>query len=66
MTQNERLLNLLRANPQGITPLDALEHAHSLRLAARVWELRNGGHRIVTDRMANGVARYRLIEEAAA
>jgi hypothetical protein len=61
------VLRLLRERgPDGVTALDALAEAHSLRLAARVADLRADGFRIVSEAERTGggkrVARYRLIE----
>jgi len=61
MTQNEQVLKMLKHGP--VTPLDALQQAGVFRLAARVCELRESGHSIVTDRITkNGktFAQYRL------
>jgi hypothetical protein len=68
MTQTADLLDLLRERgEQGVTPLDGLELIGTLRLAARISELRQDGYDIVTDIVPVGkskhVARYRLIEE---
>lgn len=64
MSQTTDILAMLKSNPEGITPLDALRWCGSLRLAARISELRREGHRIETviERTPNGsnVARYRL------
>ena len=70
MTQNERILALLREHPEGITPLQALEVVGSFRLAARIWELRDAGYDIRTEtvvlpgRGGKSVARYVLVEKA--
>ena len=66
MTQTDAILFLLERRPQGITPLYALEHAHCYRLAARIAELREAGHTIVTlhERHEGGYhARYQLVRE---
>lgn len=67
MTQNEHVLLLLRWNgDRGLTPLEALDEVGTLRLAARIHDLRAEGHdiRSVSTVMPNGktVARYVLIE----
>jgi hypothetical protein len=63
-TQNEKLLEYLKAHPEGITPLEALNVIGTFRLAARVYDLRKIGHNIVEkDEVVSGgarVARYRL------
>lgn len=41
-----RVLDLLRANPKGVTALTALDQAGSFRLGARVFELRAEGYSI--------------------
>ena len=49
VSQNAELLRLLRAaGPDGVTPLDALRAVGTMRLAARVLELRARGHDIET------------------
>ena len=64
LTQRGVILALLRLRPQGITPLEALDDLGCMRLAARIAELREAGHNIVTvNESANGkhYARYRLV-----
>lgn len=60
------VLDLLRANPGGVTALDALDAVGSFRLGARIYELRELGYPIGTDWIttASGkrIARYRLTE----
>ncbi len=47
MTQNEALLKELQTRGQhGITALEALQTIGTMRLAARVHDLRNQGHHI--------------------
>lgn len=72
MTDRERVLALLeRRGPAGVTPVDfAAPHVADgakpiMRVAARVLELRELGHRIVTKR-AGPVARYVLERPAVA
>lgn len=45
-SQNARIMQHLRVSP--ITPLDALKYAGCMRLSARIFELRDYGHRIDT------------------
>lgn len=63
--QTRIILRMLRERPEGITAIDALREAHSLRLAARISDLRDEGHQITTEmyRLADGkrIARYRLV-----
>lgn len=69
MTQTQELLHLLRERPAGITPMEALVEIGTMRLAARVYDLRAEGHAIedetVPVRARNGrvahVKRYRLV-----
>lgn len=65
-SQTDMLLELLRSRgSSGVTPLEALEQTGSLRLAARVADLRAAGFRIDTDMVKRGdktVARYVLVE----
>ena len=71
MTQRERLLDCLRhVGEHGITPMDAWQNLGIYRLGARIHDLRNEGHEIVSERVdVNNrfgetcrVARYRLVE----
>ena len=63
-TQTDAILRLLTERPEGITALDALREAGSLRLAARIADLRAAGNDIrsemVTTESGKRVARYRL------
>lgn len=67
--QTRAVLDLLTTNPDGITPLEALFRAGSLRLGARIWELKVDGYDIettmVTTPTGKRIARYRLREKAA-
>jgi hypothetical protein len=48
-SQTRRVLDLLRSQgEEGVTALDALQIVGSFRLAARILELRDEGHDIVT------------------
>lgn len=49
MSQCEIILQHLRMNPEGITPLDALNYYNIMRLGARVWDLKAEGHDIKTE-----------------
>lgn len=68
MSQTERLLVLLRARPEGITAIEALEEVGSFRLAARIADLRADGFDIEAEPWltptGKRVARYRLHETA--
>ena len=69
-SQNARILSHLRI--KSITPLEALKYAGTLRLSARIYELRDAGHDIVTEIVEvwnsrgerKRVARYKLRKEA--
>ena len=68
-SQTERILGHLRIAP--ITPLEALKYAGCWNLAARIFDLREYGHRIDTEMVSvqnsrgevKRVARYRLRRE---
>ena len=64
---NDILAHLEKVGP--ITPIQALESYGCFRLAARIAELREAGHKILTFelRLSNGkkVAEYRLWRSAA-
>lgn len=49
MSQCEIILKHLQKNPEGITPLDALNYYGIMRLGARVWDLKAEGHDIKTE-----------------
>lgn len=56
------VLRLLRARGlAGVTPLDALNNVGTMRLAARISELRDAGYTITCDKSA-GYGRYVLVE----
>lgn len=61
-SQREAVLAALKRGP--LTPLEALERIGTMRLAARVGELRQQGHAISVERYVTPsgkrVARYRL------
>ena len=61
MSQNAQIWNHLRGGP--ITPMMALREYNCFRLAARIFDLRNKGVAIVTDKITrNGktYAQYRI------
>jgi hypothetical protein len=68
-SQNLRILEHLRIRT--ITPLEALKYAGCWRLGARIYDLRQEGHRIDTEIVhvwnrrgeRKRVARYRLVKE---
>jgi hypothetical protein len=68
-TQCDKVLRMLIDRWEGITPLDAMNEAGIMRLAARVADLRAEGHDIRSemvkvrnrDGMVVRVARYRLV-----
>lgn len=61
MTQNEKVLALLRAaGRDGVSALDMLSEAGTYRAAARVSDLRAMGHRIDTIERPGKVAVYVL------
>ena len=60
-TQNEKIHDLLKKGP--VTAMDALNHAGSFRLAARIFDLKADGIQIETrNKKVNGkvIAEYRL------
>jgi hypothetical protein len=56
MDQNSMILEMLKQGP--VTPLDALQKAKCMRLASRIHDLRQRGHRIVKRIIENGDKRY--------
>lgn len=50
MSQNERVLAYMRTHG-GITAMDAFSQLHITRLSARIFDLRERGHKIVSDRI---------------
>ena len=63
MKQTEHVLKLLNERPQGLTAMDALNEVGTMRLAARVKELRDQGYVIkstLEKRNGKKFARYRL------
>jgi hypothetical protein len=64
LSQKERVLRLLKSG-KPVTPLLALRRFGCMRLGARIWELREAGHRIVRRTVERGgkhFAEYRLVE----
>ena len=63
--QNDEILMLLKQGP--LTPMDALKKVGCMRIAARIWELRQMGHPISREwhvtRSGKKVARYSLQTE---
>jgi hypothetical protein len=67
-TQQEKVLNYLRKNKNGITSMKAFWLFRITRLSARIYELRNKGMHIITikerNRFTNGFhGRYVLVSE---
>lgn len=60
--QTQAVLDLLRSQPEGVTPIQALREVGTFRLSARVWELRQAGYRITAESVGNGIWRYRIQE----
>lgn len=56
MSQNQKILKHLKSGAH-ITPLEAMGLFGVYRLAARIYELRNQGHHIMTDVRADGTGR---------
>lgn len=62
-TQSESILHYLKSNT--ITAIEALNLFGCFRLAARIADLRDEGHMIITENLkVNGkrIARYRLVK----
>lgn len=57
MSQALEVLQLLKKRPKGVTSMDAFKVGIT-RLAARVHDLRNSGHMIVTHTERNKNANY--------
>ena len=65
MSQTQDILESLRQGP--ITPLEALDRHGCFRLAARIVELRQAGHQVVTNRVTRDgktFAEYVLTKES--
>jgi hypothetical protein len=61
--QTRAVLGILREQPDGVTPIEALHRVGTFRLAARVSELREAGFDVVCERVEGSVFRYRLVEQ---
>lgn len=61
--QREAVLRYLKQNRE-ITPMQALSDLQIYRLGARIFELREQGHKILNTEKRGKMARYVLIEEA--
>jgi|TARA_Y100000310_G_scaffold228786_1_gene231094 hypothetical protein len=60
-TQEEQILKILE-NGDTLTPMSAFTQGLGIRLAARIFDLRQKGHSIETLRDNTlGVARYRMV-----
>ena len=57
MSQQLQVLQMLKKNKKGVTAMDAFKVGIT-RLAARVHDLRNSGHMIVTHTERNKNANY--------
>jgi len=60
MTQNDMILAHLKSG-RDLTPLDALRDYGCFRLAARIGELREAGHKIGDRREGSGHSIYFLV-----
>lgn len=64
MTQSKQILSDLKAGKH-ITPLDALRDYGSFRLGARIYDLKQDGHQISTQRVTmpsgRSVASYSMV-----
>ena len=60
-SQEVKILELLRQGQ--VSPMSALYAANCYRLGARIFDLRQKGHKITTDK-SNGYAVYTLEKEA--
>lgn len=61
-TQSEQILNALKEG-RSLTPLDALQEFGSMRLGARIYDLKQAGYNIVTEMVTKNnkqFASYRL------
>jgi len=56
-TQNQTILEMLREGRQ-VTQIDALQRVGCFRLAARIFDLRNQGHNILTVPIHTGTGKY--------
>lgn len=61
-TQEQAILSHLKSG-KTLTPLEALERYGCFRLGARIWDMKQAGYNIVTERETKGgksYARYRM------
>lgn len=56
MSQTDRILTHIKKRP--ITPMQALNLYGCMRLAARITDLKDRGHKIVTEMVTKGNTRY--------
>jgi hypothetical protein len=56
-TQNEEILKHLQSG-KVISPIEALEKFGCMRLGGRIFELKQQGHKIVTDMVTKNGKRY--------
>lgn len=62
MSQEEKIYRYMKEHG-GITPLEAMEHLHCMRLGARIFDMREKGIMIENDPVpGTNYARYRLVE----
>ena len=63
-SQNKRILRALQ-NGQKLTPLEMLRRFGTLRASGRIYDLRDAGHNIITERVSvpghKHVAQYSLV-----
>jgi len=57
LSQNKQILHHLKSNGS-ITPIEALNEYGCFRLAARIKDLRDEGHNILTEIIFNGGKKY--------
>ena len=65
MSQDKAILEYLKTGKR-ITPMDALKEFGCFRLSARIYNLKQEGHEIMTHRVTKGKkswAEYQLIKE---
>lgn len=65
-SQTELILEYLRQG-NTITPIEALQKFGCFRLGARIWDLKDAGHNIITETEENEgkrYARYKLLISA--
>ena len=56
MSQCEQILGMLKSGP--VTAMDALQKAGCFRLAARIADLRQQGHEIITDTITTPTGKH--------